>query len=853
MSGSRLLKEPSKAIRAALHGVGYSSDFLEVDYQFAPNALPTPEAAPADVVAFYAEPHDQSTSAVAVRWQAETQDMGYLRPLRDLLWAPYAIIARGSECDIWDTLPTDNQGTEPRLVAAHISYAGLATTLSEHGNELGQLAVARKKRRWRQTALYEADPAANAFTRWAYRPTVDLLTQVLSAVFQEARRDLRQGDYLLAEHLRWLLRLIGVRIAWDKRWEDAGDRTDPTALLDAARDYPTHAATMTDIGRDDAERLASVVARRLSATHLGAADGGILSQIMQDHAISGDLRHAWKLYPTPRHIAWHMVSAVPFETLPVDQRRVWDGTCGTGTILVAALDRLRSLVPELPLPELRAAMTRLLSGNDQAPAMTDATRIALDLTLGAPVGADWKISTGDVTEIAFADWRPNVIVGNPPFYGHGWTVNTAVGMLRQYADALPVGGLMSVIVPASIRSAESAKAIRQTLVTQFDWYEITELPSQTFQGMDHNALILTGRKRAATSTDASVVTWRRVAREGKTLSVEALQQREWLEDKRTPIVSPLALRLRHHLNRFRPLAAFIPDTNLTVGITPGANGQDDVLHTPEAGTVRYLTGQACIAPFSIAWTQHPRWLRYPSSRLQWDRRPKERLFQSPKIILTRQGRGRSAWRTQAAVDDEGLYPSDSFIALAPTDILNLHCLAGIFNSSLFNCWLDLINATGVVTLPQLRQWPTPEDAAAIDRISQLAQALQQERTSSATAAGERLLRLTLKLDDAVLDAYDIPTNLRAEIANYMLSCNANRPGFDSVALSRPPLSSAQDAFTREHAGRLQELFDAREERDLTSWEHDEMERLVAEWQRSAAAAARKHVPAPPERTSAGVA
>lgn len=853
MSGNRLLQEQAKAIRAALRGLGYTSDSLEVNYQFAPERSPAPEAAPAEIVAFYAEPHDQSTSAVAVRWQAAPREQAYLRPLRDLLWAPYAIFARVSECDIWDALPVDTPEAEPRLVAAHIPYSDLATALSQHVSEIGQSAVAQKKRRWRQLALYEADSVANAFTVWAYRPTLDLLTHALAGVFREARQEVRNGDYLLAEHVRWLLRLIGVRIAWDKRWKDAGNRTDPDAILTAARDYPTHVAAFTDISRVDAERLATVVAQRLGAVHLGAADGGILSRIMQDHAITGDLQHAWKLYPTPRHIAWHMVSALPLETVPADQRRVWDGTCGTGTILVAALERLRSLVPELPLPALRASLSRLLSGNDQAAAMTDATRIALDLTLGAPVGAEWKIRTGDVTEVAFTDWRPQIIVGNPPFHGHGWTTNTAVGLLRQYAEALPAAGLISVIMPASMRSSESARAIRKTLVTEFDWYEITDLPPRTIQGVSQDALILTGRKRAGPSADAPVVTWRRVNRDGKTLSVEALQQREWLDDRRTLIVPPLALRLRSHLNRFRPLADFVPDTNLSVGITPGTKGQADVLDAPEAGSVRYLTGQTGIAPFSIAWAQHPRWLRYPSPRLQWDRRPKERLVQSPKIVLTRQGQGRSVWRTQAAVDDGGLYPSDSFIALAPTQTPNLHALAGIFNSSLFNCWLDLVNATGVVTLPQLRQWPVPEDAPAMDRIALLAQTLQRERASSATAAGERLLRLTLNLDDAVLDAYAIPTSLRVEIADYMLSYNADRPGFDGVALSTPLLSSEQDTFTAELAGRLQELFDARDERDLTNWEREEMERLVAAWQRSAATAARKHVPTSAERAAAGVA
>jgi len=120
-------------------------------------------------------------------------------------------------------------------------------------------------------------------------------------------------------------------------------------------------------------------------------------------------------------------------------------------------------------------------------------------------------------------------------------------------------------------------------------------------------------------------------------------------------------------------------------------------------------------------------------------------------------------------------------------------------------------------------------------------------------ADEQLLRLTLKVDDAVLDAYAIPTDLRAQVAEHMLAYHANRPGFDNAAMAGPFLANEQGAFTPEHARRLQQLFDTGEERDLTSVELGEMERLVAEWQHSAAAAASKHIPTPSERAAVGVA
>lgn len=851
MSDSRLPKEPSKAIRSALREIGYTNESIETDYPFAPDARPDAEAAPADVVTFYAEPHDQSTSAVAVRWLVEnrrTQD--YLLPLRDLLWAPYAIIASAQGCDLWETLSPEDPSAAPRLVAESVPYPRLETILANHMHKAGWQAVARNKRQWRQMALYEVDPKPNAFLEWAYRPTERRLATALTDVFKAARRALPDAQQLSAGHSRWLLRLIGVRILWDKRWIDAGNRLDPEAILRGAQHYPTRDTEITDISQEHAILLASVVASVLGTVHLGAADGGILSQIVQGHAISGDIQRAWKLYPTPRHIAWHMVSSLPFEVIPTHERRVWDGTCGTGTILVAALDRLRALVPDLSLRALRNYLTQHLAGNDQAAAMADASRIALDLALGAPAGPDWRITTGDVRQATFPHERPNIVLGNPPPYGHGWTPNTAAQLFSQYQEILPSQGLISLIVPASLGSSESAKALRRRLVEQNDWYEVTELPAKTIPGMSQEALVMSGAKRITEPLDSAVVTWRRMDLQGNSLSIETLRQHDWLKFVQTPLVPPLALRLHAHLRQFPVLAEYVSKPNRSVGITPGITGHADVLDAPEPGSVRFLTALAGFDPFSISWERCPRWLRYSSSRIHWDRRPKERLFQLPKVLLSRQGQGRSVWRTRAVVDAAGLYPSDSFIAMAPDHSLTLEFLAGVFNSALFNCWLDLFSFTGNLTQAQLSAFAVPTDGEQRRRVAQLGGRLGELHAIGAGGA-DRRRRLILDLDAAVFDAYAVPSDLRADIATYLLRSNDPRPGFDRPVIAVPPVPDDSRRFTPTDADRLQQLFDTRQERELTADERGEMERLVTEWQHMASeAAGTKGVPAPEPTLSA---
>jgi predicted RNA methylase len=835
---------PKQAVREALRGAGYSH--FEDDYRFDFGFPSTDAVGLAALVAFWRKPPDQFASAVAVQWIGDGRPANaYLMAAAQGLWAPFTILAHPDRCALWETLPAHPvTGQTPFvLLEENLTYDALGRALAEKRQQLGPQVVAQRKQRWRQLALYEASREPNAFIQWAFRPTWERLADIFKRLLEAARATIAPEQELESEHLRWLLRMIGVRIGWDKQWMDPGDRTSGAAILEGARRYPTTTWEPDGPLPSSVDALADLVASDLGAVHLGAADGGLLSRIIQGGGLPEHLQKQWKLYPTPPDIAWHMLEGLPLEAIPENQRSIWDGTCGTGTILVAALDRLRSLAGDREGLDLRNFVVSSLSGNEREPVLADATRIALDLALGARAGPEWRITLKDVKQAAL-DTKPTVIASNPPFGSKGRTPNMAIPILKAYLDCLDNGSLLSVIAPRTILASESATALRRQLLEGFDLLEVWTLPGKVFPQTDVEAAVLLARKRWRFSSAPGAVTWRTLSRKRDRETIDAADQRDWMSDASKAIVPPLALRLRSHFAPFPKLREYAPKPRRTQGITPGTEGRGDVLSGYEPGAEPYLVGRTGVVPFYIPWQNNPRWIRYSSPDLQWPRRAYEQVFRMPKVLVTRETTWGHAWRVRAAVDRQSLFPSDPFIAVVPEPPLSLEFVAALLNSALINAWLALSNPSFDTRISDLLGVPIPSKYGPplVKQVESLARHLADVRARSGSDAqrgyvdaGQLLSDLkgsTLKLDALVYDLYAVPMSLRKEIGEYLYDFGGPRPGFEEPVVETWPQAGGQpDMIFSEHdRERLDALFALREERELVPSEERELAALVERWQ-----------------------
>ena len=152
MIGTQMPDRVERAILEAFARVGYEESLVEhnVDHSFAGQRLD-----PVQMAAFWNKPPDQFTSALAVRWMADSESsIREIKTLGTQLWAPFGLIARPSHCELWDAFPPP-PSKQPRIIEESIPYPDLNNKLKSYEHLLGREQVRLRKVQSRQFALYE--------------------------------------------------------------------------------------------------------------------------------------------------------------------------------------------------------------------------------------------------------------------------------------------------------------------------------------------------------------------------------------------------------------------------------------------------------------------------------------------------------------------------------------------------------------------------------------------------------------------------------------------------------------------------------------------------------------------------
>ena len=798
----------AQEIHSAFASVGYGRDSVTENFSFAltksnnmvNNALP--------IAAFWQKPYDQFSSALAVRIfpDGEPRHLSkHIDVLAQDLWLPYLITLARDTYKFWESLPLNGvsepqRSREPLFVCQR---GDLERNLQRHKDRVSPEHVSQQKYRFRQMALYEASSDPSSFFDWAFEPTKKQLRKYISKVARSvAGIQIGVGE---EERARWLLRLLAARIALDKGWYAPPNarRADGEDLLCAARDYPGYTQESPF-----AQEIASVVTQELALINMAAVDSALLGQIFQSSALPSELRREWKLYPTPAHVAWEMMKSLPVETIPSANRRIWDGTCGTGSLLVAGLERLRTAERPADETEFRMPASRMVGGNDQQSVLTEATRVALDLDIGKPL--EWDLTSMDVKRVDFDNLslKPTIVVGNPPFEAHSGKLERAVAILSHYLEQLPTGGLISIIVPKTLLSGglTGGRGLREDMLDKLEILEIWDLARGTFSGANSDAAVISGRRSGAIPAQSRPVLWRFMSDKSYPPLLDiADTQTLWKKGVDRAIKPPLLLRLRDAVKSIPhvPLSTFVPKSNYAEGIVPGkiARQAGDISREPQPGRKRYLPGRKGMRPFWLPDGDNIRWIHY-SDRLQWGRPHHQWLFDKPKVYVSRHETRGGAWPLRAAVDSDGIYPSDQFYVLASQPPYTLDIAVAIFNSSFANCWLRLANPGFTIRLRECLGIPVPSepDYSILEELGRLSSSLRRGRDSLSERAIYRVDRL-------VYDLYDLSVPLRAQIAAYFRWKDDKRPGFNDVTVEDTDVQwpEPDSVYGPRDAKRLEEL------------------------------------------------
>ena len=775
-----------------LQAIGYTNGLLQQNYQFADYVGPGlgAEVRTIHLAAFGQEPLTAKTASIGVVvGSLTTDDLLQYRALG----APQIFTVSDRSVARWKILA---EGAPIRLET--IAPDRLLETIQEKAEEWGPHAVLRAKavsfsQPPIQLDFFDTDlvPAVERVVR---RKLNELLNRVVAGIVKEY--EARHGSEPDPEQLyRLIFRLLSAKLLADRQ-HSGHDWLSGTATEVIERVEQFY---LSDQWAEIPPALADQAARTfawheiLRGFHLQNISLDTLAWIWENSFVTPAIRDELGIYGTPPAVAEYIVRRLPFESIPLDQLRVFEPCMGQAVFLVAALGRIRELIlaeqPDLGSAARHDRFVQMLSGLEIDGFATEIARLSLMLA-DYPHPAGWSLHRGNVFQddlVTRLTEGSTVVLCNPPFgrfpkgeqppEGESVSHDRAAEVLKRVLKAPP--RLLGVVLPRLFRDGLVFRQARRTIAESYATIEVTELPDTVFGTSDAESVLVIayGRPDQQAILQAKTVHPKDVAHFLRTGEASSVRQTEV-----TPDDAEKALWI-HELDSVWAALANYPRLDSIavprIGIQEENIGREAreplVSAVPHPGTHPGVHRVSVdFEPFFVGTVKHfkldPTLIRKQAHRLPWH---------LPKVLVNRNRRTRRAWTLTAVPDFSGLVASMNFQGVWPTTSVPVEVIAAILNGHVANAWVDAQEekrhsgrgAVASVPIPHLSD-------TTIRRLTDLVSVYRTERAehvvNPSAVRARRCLALLEEIDAVVLAAYQLPRELERQLLQHF--ADQQRPG-----------------------------------------------------------------------------
>lgn len=496
------------------------------------------------------------------------------------------------------------------------------------------------------------------------------------------------------------------------------------------------------------------------------------------------IRKEFGIYYTPRILSQEIVWSIPFESIPVDERYVLDGTCGSGSLLLSACKRLEELVSyEKTEIDRHNYLTRMIEGYDIDKFASEVARLSL-LLYSLPYGNKWNIHAGDLLRINKSKIQvPFVILGNPPYEevrGNSQKKQKAAAFLDKYLEWLYDDGFIGIILPESFLQNDSSVSQREKLLNEFDIIELWMLPGQIFENNCSTIVIIAQKKKV----EDEKLTKIKVLVRNKESIRSYFKQRKWdfeffvniqkrwkNEPKYKISVSPVEDILQKIIKGKKTIGDI---TQNVMGIMFPSNYnfsrmQFDgwIPYIANANNFRkyvispQMRDNVCFFDYHMSEEEEKKIKKdYKGLRL---RRDYESIYAaSNKILVKMSSTPGEINCINALVDEDGYYPSHSFFVLISEDKkVSNYVLCALINSKLINAYVRRECVKRTLTTNVVRSIPVPEFSDV--QISKIEQCYMSIKEACTSEDKEKVEKIQKTIDDIIFEAFNLEQGEKEKI------------------------------------------------------------------------------------------
>ena len=426
-----------------------------------------------------------------------------------------------------------------------------------------------------------------------------------------------------------------------------------------------------------------------------------------------------------------IVFSIPFENIPVDERYILDGTCGSGSLLLSACERLEELVKyEKTDMENYNYLASMIEGYDKDEFASEVARVSF-LLYSLPFGNKWNIYPRDLLCMSEAQIQtPYVILGNPPYKEvrrNGLKEQEAVKFLDKYFDLLHDGGYIGIILPESFLQNDSAVLQREKLLTKFDIIELWILPGQVFKNNCSTIVVIAQKKEPQCENLTKI----KLLTKNKTSIKKYFKQNKWDFELFFNVQEnwKKQKKFKIGISPIEDILQKIAKNRKTVGsITKNVTGimLSPKFHFSEIesdGYVPYIVNAIGFRKYVISkkMRSNIKYLNYNMSSKDEKkikenyeglrlRRNYESIYSAKyKVLVKMSSTPGKIDCISALVDEDGLYPSHSFFVLISNDkIISNYVICALINSKVINAFVRKECVKRTLITDVIRSIPVPE-------------------------------------------------------------------------------------------------------------------------------------------------
>jgi type I restriction-modification system DNA methylase subunit len=580
---------------------------------------------------------------------------------------------------------------------------------------------------------------------------------LIGSLLSNIQDQIGQNEY--ENFLKIVFNLLTAKLIKDKGIDiDQNiDFENPLQVLKIVKRYYNNSLNFNNISVDIIKEISDSINNSISFNNLSV---DTLTFIYENTLVSPLSRKKWGIHSTPSYLADYLVSKIPLDNRHYNSWKFYDPMCGHGILLIAAMRKLRSLLPiEWSGKKRHDYYIHSLLGTEIDAFSVEVAKMCLTLA-DFPETNGWDVTKADIFKGHLLEDNiktTTVLIANPPFE------NEKIGdistpkpkhLMERSLIKLPKNSYVAIILPRAFLDSGDYRGIRENILSDYQIIDITNLPANVFSHSATETSIIVLKKSIISKNyyfKYNTINKEDLKKFRTNYSI-TWSENAYQEKLKNQFVIPYLANVWDHLKNNSVLED-IAKINLGVQneptkVTPAKDYKKESFKNSVQAIVN---AKECLMQYYYENNYF-----IPSSPSLRRRNAWELDWESTKVFVPAGRLSSGPWKFAAIIDYEKRYVTRNFFAIWPKSGLCVEVISAILNSPVANAYIYSFTSGTSIPKRYYSNIPIPDIINLKNNSERIKSIVTEYITNIKEENFDKAYETLLTIDAEILKLYDLP-------------------------------------------------------------------------------------------------